>query len=168
MSSEGTRILLHCHNGEPSDQRTSCGTHMTATTIRKLLPGRVIALQCWRPWWFHRRRRRWGQVTTRTRMPSSSGFRISSLSVCIWSGGICDHVWREDIVECYAAVVSFSPCLWAITAGGRGRCRGVICRSGSGGEGGRALDSTSIGRAGGAATHCSLVGAGRDRHWNTR
>jgi hypothetical protein len=36
---------------------------------------------------------------------------LLSVCCCIWRGRICDHVWREDIVERYAAVVSFSPCL---------------------------------------------------------
>ena len=108
----------------------------------------------------HRRRCR-NRVTTRTRALGSRsrcGFGMSPLLLllllllsvcCVWRGGTCDHMWREDIVECHAAVVTFSsPCLLplvrAINTGGRGRC-GVICRGGGGdGRRGRALGSTAF------------------------
>jgi hypothetical protein len=159
-----TRIPLHFHDGESSDQRTGRSTHARfaptiPTTNGQLLPGRVIALRR-RSWLlFHcrrrrRRRRRRNRVTTRTRKRGSrGGFGMSPLfllllSVCCicqrW-GRICDHVRREDIAECHAAVVASSPCLLpvrAITTGGRGRC-GVICGGGGRGVGG-ALGSTAF------------------------
>jgi hypothetical protein len=146
-----TRISLHFDDGETSDQRTGRSAHTTTTTRRRrLLPGRVIALRR-RSWRFHCRRRRCrSRVTTRT-LGSRGGFGMSpslllSFSVCdcVWRWGFCDHVWREDIVECHAAVVSSSPCrplVRAITTGGRGRC-GVICGGRGGGRG--ALGSTAF------------------------
>jgi hypothetical protein len=163
-----TRIPLHFHDGESSDQRTGRSAYArfaptpttTTTTTRQLLSGRVITLR--RGSWllFHcrrrrRRRRRRNRVTTRTQKLGRRGgsgmsplflLLLSVCCICQRCGRICDHVWREDIVECYAAVVSSFPCLLpvrAITTGGRGRS-GVICRGGGGCRVGGALGSTAF------------------------
>lgn len=150
-----TSIPLHFHDGEPSDQCTGRSAHTTATR-RMPLPRRVIAFR-WRSWlFFHprRRKRRRSRMTIRTRTLDSGRRRRRSglgiprppflLSVCVWSGGSCDHMWREDVVECYAAVVSSSLCRRAIAAGGRVRGRCVVGGGGYGGWGGRALCSRSF------------------------
>jgi hypothetical protein len=102
------RIPLHIYDGESSDQRTRRGAH--TTTTRELLLGRVITLRSGE---FHRRRRRRrrDRVTTRTRALGSGMSPLLlllplSVCCCIWRGrSTCDHVWGEDIVECYAMVV---------------------------------------------------------------
>jgi hypothetical protein len=77
-----SRIPLHFHDGEPSDQRTGRGAHTTTTTGRKFLPGRVITLRWQSCLLLLRRRRR----RRRERVTTESGFGVSPplpLSVCV-------------------------------------------------------------------------------------
>jgi hypothetical protein len=110
-----SRIPLHIHDRESSDKRTGRSAHTTT-----LLGRWVITLRPGEPsesWLLfhhrHRRRRRRRPVEdlvtrartrTRTRTLGISPLLLSAC--CIWRGRRTrDHVWGEDVVECYAAVV---------------------------------------------------------------
>jgi hypothetical protein len=133
-TASAARISLH--HGETPDQRAGRGAHAELSrTERRLFPRGIIALR-WGRWpWLRcrrrrRRRRRWGGV----------GTSCCLLLVYTRRGRGCDEVGWEDVVECYAAVVSSPGVLLfrAAVTGGR-----WVSGGGGGGSGSGALAPTA-------------------------